>query len=181
MFYLVTCREIFVILLQKNVLRRLLSKSHIHARYFGLLLWPQRLSADWYHHSFVLINFSKPHDCLPILLRSFDCIPLITSILDSRNLFAVATYSGFAIIFTWSIPLGWGLRFTRQIVCEIWQSKGSFQDDKNLSADEIMKIKDGKFSAQIQRLPYFVAVFWIVIIFEQTWLKANLFLSWMFI
>lgn len=50
---------------------RALSMAHLHARYAGLLLAPVQLSADW----------------------SFDCIPLVESLSDPRNLLSLALYA----------------------------------------------------------------------------------------
>lgn len=51
-------------------LTRVLSTGHLHARYFALLLVPWRLSADW----------------------SFNCVPLVTSLRDPRNVLTAALY-----------------------------------------------------------------------------------------
>ena len=51
-------------------LTRGLSIGHLHASYFGLLLVPWRLSADW----------------------SFNCVPLVTSVWDPRNAATAALY-----------------------------------------------------------------------------------------
>ncbi|GLC66378.1 hypothetical protein PLESTF_000418100 [Pleodorina starrii] len=51
-------------------LERLLSTGHLHARYAGLLLWPQHLSADW----------------------SFDCVPMLSRPTDPRVVLAAALY-----------------------------------------------------------------------------------------
>lgn len=51
-------------------LTRALSTGYLHARYFGLLLAPWRLSADW----------------------SFNCVPLVTSLGDPRNMLSAALY-----------------------------------------------------------------------------------------
>lgn len=53
-----------------SFLARALSTGHLHARYFGLLLVPARLSADW----------------------SFACVPLVQSLGDSRNPATAALY-----------------------------------------------------------------------------------------
>lgn len=52
-------------------LTRTLSTGHLHVRYFGLLLAPWHLSADW----------------------SFNCVPLVTSLRDPRNALAAALYT----------------------------------------------------------------------------------------
>jgi protein O-mannosyl-transferase len=51
-------------------LTRGLSIGHLHASYFGLLLVPWRLSAEW----------------------SFNCVPLVTSVGDPRNAATAALY-----------------------------------------------------------------------------------------
>lgn len=53
-----------------SFLARALSTGRLHARYFGLLLVPARLSADW----------------------SFACVPLVQSLGDSRNPATAALY-----------------------------------------------------------------------------------------
>jgi len=66
---------------------RLLSKAQLHALYAKLLIWPHPLSPDY----------------------SFDCIPLVETLLDSRNLLSVVAYSAvialactiFATLFVW--------------------------------------------------------------------------------
>ena len=51
---------------------RVMSALHIHVRYARLLLWPATLSADY----------------------SFDCVPAVTELTDTRNLAAAALYAG---------------------------------------------------------------------------------------
>lgn len=61
---------------------RALSKAHIHARYFLILLYPRELSCDW----------------------SFNCIPTIDSVYDRRNTWAGALYAAIAALIIRAFP-----------------------------------------------------------------------------
>ena len=59
-----------------SALSRALSTGHLHARYFGLLLAPWRLTADW----------------------SFACVPLVAGVADPRNVATAALYAVLACV-----------------------------------------------------------------------------------
>jgi hypothetical protein len=69
---------------------RLLSTGYLHARYFGLLLFPRHLSADW----------------------SFSCIPLVEQLSDIRNAATAALYLYFLYVGLAAQPL----QFLRQLL-----------------------------------------------------------------
>lgn len=60
----------------QSVTTRILTTGYLHARYFGLLLFPVYLSADW----------------------SFSCIPLVEQLSDPRNVATVALYAYFVYV-----------------------------------------------------------------------------------
>lgn len=68
---------------------RALSTLHLHARYFGLLLWPRHLSADW----------------------SYACIPLLESLHDRRVALPAALYTyllaSALAARPWGVVAGW--------------------------------------------------------------------------
>lgn len=65
-------------------LTRMLSTGYLHARYFGLLLMPLHLSADW----------------------SFSCVPLVEHLADVRNLATLALYCYFIYTALSAHPFG---------------------------------------------------------------------------
>jgi hypothetical protein len=73
----------------KPLSTRLLSTGYLHARYFGLLLLPLHLSADW----------------------SFSCIPLVEHLTDPRNVATAALYMYFLYVGLAVQPL----QFLRQL------------------------------------------------------------------
>ena len=73
-------------------LRKWLSLPMNHAKYLQLLVYPHTMSSDY----------------------SFDCIPLIDSLADPRNLYGIAAYAGIAAacalaVYFWSRPALMGL------------------------------------------------------------------------
>ncbi|MEW5299918.1 MAG: hypothetical protein WDW36_002888 [Sanguina aurantia] len=76
-----------------SLTHRVLSTGYLHARYAALLVWPQHMSADW----------------------SFQCIPMLSSHTDPRNLLTLALYGAFVMATLAAAPWGvllewWGGR-----------------------------------------------------------------------
>ena len=80
-------------------LTRFLSKAHVHAIYTGKMLWPAQLSVDY----------------------SMDCIPLVESVTDLRNIRSVSLYFCLSVAFAKTVP--WA--FLRRRVCFATVAEGN--------------------------------------------------------
>lgn len=92
-------------------LTRFLSKAHVHAVYTGKLLWPAQLSVDY----------------------SMDCIPLVESFADFRNIRFVSLYFCLSVAFATTVP--WD--FLRRRVCfvaSVDAGSGSPMGDKECAS-----------------------------------------------
>lgn len=81
---------------------RVLSALHVHVRYARLLLWPATLSADY----------------------SFDCVPAVTRLDDTRNVAAVALYLGFVWVALQALRAAWAAPSSEGSHMSTWTAAG---------------------------------------------------------
>ncbi|KAG2448974.1 hypothetical protein HYH02_005728 [Chlamydomonas schloesseri] len=93
---------------------RLLTTAHLHARYAGLLLWPQHLSADW----------------------SFACVPLVSRLQDPRNALSAALYAYLLAVALAAAPWGVLADWARALAAAAQGSDSRVSGGKEEEEDE---------------------------------------------